>query len=55
MTFVVTLTSVLVNFGVQPGFTSKWLHMWGMAFSIAYPVVLTIHTPIKKAVARVVK
>nr|WP_301192549.1 DUF2798 domain-containing protein [Plebeiobacterium sediminum] len=55
MTSVITFASIAMHHGISQGFITKWIQMWGMAFSMAYPLVLVIMSPIKRFVAQLVK
>lgn len=55
MTSVITFASITMHHGLSEGLIAKWLQMWGMAFLMAYPLVLVITSPIKKFVAQLVR
>jgi hypothetical protein len=55
MTGVITFASITMHHGLSVGFITKWLQMWGMAFSMAYPLVLVIMAPIKRFVAQLIR
>jgi uncharacterized protein YqhQ len=48
MTFVVVFVSTLVNFGFDESFVFRFLKGWGIAFIIAYPLVIVLMPRLQK-------
>jgi hypothetical protein len=48
MTFVVVFVSTFVNFGFAPDFAFRFLRGWGIAFLLAFPLVVLLMPRLQK-------
>ena len=48
MTFVVVFISTLVNFGFDDAFIFRFMHSWGIAFVLAFPLVVVLMPRLQK-------
>ncbi len=55
MTCVVVLVSTFVNFGFDATFPFRFLRSWGIAFVLAFPLVLVLMPRLQKFFQRFVK
>ncbi|PKP80350.1 MAG: hypothetical protein CVT79_15990 [Alphaproteobacteria bacterium HGW-Alphaproteobacteria-18] len=42
MSFLMSGAITALNVGFPPDYFSRWMHSWGLAFMIAYPVILIV-------------
>lgn len=50
MSFLMSGAITALNIGLPPDFVSRWMHSWGVAFSLAYPAILIV-APIARRIA----
>ena len=55
MTGVVVFVSTWINFGLDETFVFRFLRGWGIAFVIAYPLVIILMPRLQKAFQGMVK
>jgi hypothetical protein len=54
MSGIMSAVVTFFNVGAVPDFLSRWLHAWGMAFLVAFPIVLFIAPVVQKLVKWVI-
>jgi hypothetical protein len=54
MTFLMSGSLTFINLGLANNFLSTWVKNWGVAFAIAYPILLILVPKVKVFLEKVV-